>query len=106
MNTKRCAKASGKLESLSLLEPEEKIAEQLWKRPHHRLFRNQGVWLILGGYVLLIGYGLFCMIVEDGPALPKIAIAAIFLGIATLLYTFIRERMETSKADPYKDIKR
>lgn len=97
---------AGKLESLSMLEPQDEIVRRLWKSPYRRFLRDHGVWFIIGGYLLLIAYGLFAFLAEDGPVLPKLAVFAIFFGVATLLYTFIRERIETHKVDPYKDIER
>lgn len=97
---------TGKLEALSLLEPSDEIARRLWKSPSHIFLRNSGVWMILGGYIVLILYAMYEALVEDGPVIPNLAGVAIILGTVALLFTFIRERMETHKVDPYKDIER
>ncbi|MGC6461289.1 MAG: anti-sigma factor family protein, partial [Pirellulaceae bacterium] len=47
---------AGKLKSLSQLETSDLIARRLWKSPYHRLMRNGSVWMILGGYGILILY--------------------------------------------------
>ena len=96
-----------KLKHLSMIEPADEVAERIWNSPYHRLARDAGVWLIVGGYLALLAYGLYAIATaDDGPVLPRIATFAIFGGIAMLLITLIRERVTTHKTDPYKDIKR
>ena len=97
---------AGKLKSLSQLETSDLIARRLWKSPYHRLMRNGSVWMILGGYGILILYAIYQSFVEEGLNVPGVALAAMVLGAVTLLASFIRERVETYKTDPYKDIER
>lgn len=97
---------TGKLDALSLLEPSDEIARRLWKSPSHRFLRNNGVLMIVGGYILLILYAVYEALMEDGPVIPNLAGVAIILGTVALFISFIRERMETHKVDPYKDIER
>ena len=95
-----------KLKSLSQLETSDLIARRLWKSPYHRLMRNGSVWMILGGYGILILYAIYQSFVEEGLNVPGVALAAMVLGAVTLLASFIRERVETYKTDPYKEIER
>ena len=97
---------TGKLDALSTLEPSDEIARMLWKSPYHRFARNNGVWMIVGGYVVLILYAVYAALMEDGPVIPNLAFVAIILGVAALLFSFIHERMKSHKVDPYKDIDR
>ena len=97
---------AGKLKSLSPLETSALIARRLWKSPYHRLMRNGSVWMILGGYGILILYAIYQSFVEEGLNVPGVALAAMVLGAVTLLASFIRERVETYKTDPYKEIER
>ncbi|MEC7428271.1 MAG: hypothetical protein VXZ15_16345 [Planctomycetota bacterium] len=97
---------AGKLKSLSQLEASDLIARRLWKSPYHRLMRNGSVWMILGGYGILILYAIYQSFVEEGLNVPGVALAAMVLGAVTLLASFIRERVETYKTDPYKEIER
>ena len=97
---------AGKLKSLSQLETSDLIARRLWISPYHRLMRNGSVWMILGGYGILILYAIYQSFVEEGLNVPGVALAAMVLGAVTLLASFIRERVETYKTDPYKDIER
>lgn len=98
--------SSQALESLSMLEPADHVTNRLWKQPYHRLAREGGLWMLIGGYLLLLGYGLVQFLISDEPALPRIAVAAIVLGSVMLLVTFIRERIHTHAVDPYKDVQR
>lgn len=102
----RLRAAAGKLESLSQLRESDLTAKKLWRSPYHRFLRNGGVWMILGGYSMLILYAIYQILMAEGLNVPGAAMAAIMLGIATLLVSFIRERLETYKTDPYKDIER
>ena len=97
---------SGKLEALSLLETPDIVARTLWNRPYHRFLRNGGVGLILGGYGILILYAIYQTFVEDGLNIPGLTLVAMVLGSLMLLASFIRERLDTYKTDPYKDIER
>lgn len=100
-----CADA-GKLETLACLETPEAISRKLWKSPYHRFVRNSGVWTILGGYCALILYAIYETFAEDGFNVPGLALAAIVFGSFVLLISFVRERLETLKTDPYKEIER
>ncbi|MEE2937751.1 MAG: hypothetical protein VYA84_17300 [Planctomycetota bacterium] len=100
-----CADA-GKLETLAFLETPEAISRKLWKSPYRRFVRNSGVLAILGGYCVLILYAIYQTFAEDGFNVPGLALAAIVFGAFVLLISFVRERLETSKTDPYKEIER
>lgn len=98
--------SSGRLEALSLLEAPDAVVRRIWRSPYHRLARNAGLWLVIGGYVALVGYALYCLAAEDGPIVPRLGVFAIVLGTAILLFTFVRERIESHRDDPYKEIER
>ena len=97
---------SNHLEAISMLEPGDHVAHRLWKNPCHRMARDGGVWLILLGYGLLVGYGLFEFLTSNEPALPRFAVAAILLGSLMLLITLICDRIRQRAIDPYKDVQR
>ena len=97
---------TGRLECISMLEPSDKVARELWNSPYHRLARDGGVWMVVGGYLLLIVYGIVEFVSSDAPVIPRLGIAAIAMGTLVLLITFVRERQRTHALDPYKDIER
>ncbi len=102
----RLRETSQRLEAISMLEPAGHVTRELWKSPYHRLARDGGVWLIIGGYILLVGYGLFEWLTSNEPAIPRIGVAAILLGAFMLLITLLRERGRRSAVDPYQEIQR
>lgn len=98
---------TGRLESISFLEPTDEVAQKIWQSPYHRFARDTGIWMIVGGYVLLLSFAFFTFITEDeAPILPRFATAAIVVGTLMLLATFIRERVRTHAVDPYKEVER
>ena len=103
----RLCQADEKLRSMSAIEPGDEVIRRLWKSPYHRVALDAGVWLIVIGYLVMIGFGLFEFARASGePTLPKFATFAIVGGALMLLITLVRERIATHKTDPYKDIER
>ena len=99
--------ASGKIETVSFIEPQDEVLEQLWEFPYSRLTRNSGLFLVLGGVLLLIIYGIFEFLGSGEEAvIPKIGVVAVLIGCVILLLSVIRERIHTYKVDPYKEVKR
>jgi anti-sigma factor RsiW len=98
---------TGKLATISFQEPGDAVLAQVWKSPFSRLARNTSLFMIVGGYASLIGYGLFEILTSGRKELPaKMGLAAIVLGFLILLVQLIRERVRTYKTDPYKEIER
>jgi anti-sigma factor RsiW len=98
---------TGKLAAISFEEPGDVVLAQVWKSPYSRLARNTSLIMIIGGYALLIGYGLFEFLSSGKKELPaKMGLAAVALGFLILLLQLIRERVRTYKTDPYKEIQR
>lgn len=98
---------TGKLAAISFQEPTDAVLAQVWKSPFSRLARNTSLFMIIGGYASLIGYGLFEILTSGKKDLPaKMGLAAIALGFLILLVQLIRERAKTYKTDPYKEIER
>lgn len=98
---------TGKLRALPYAEPTDAVLAQVWRSPYSRFARNASLWLVLGGYTLLIGYGLFEFFTAGREALPvKAGLAAILIGFLTLLTLVVRERVKTYRTDPYKEIER
>ncbi|MEE9556152.1 MAG: zf-HC2 domain-containing protein [Candidatus Adiutricales bacterium] len=99
--------ASGKIETVSFIEPQDEVLEQLWKFPYSRLTRNSGLFLVLGGVLLLIVYGIFEFLRSGEEAvILKIGVVAVLIGCVILLLSVLRERIHTYKVDPYKEVKR
>lgn len=98
---------TGKLAAISFQEPGDAVLAQMWKSPYSRLARNASLVMIIGGYAMLIGYGVFEFLTSGKEAVPaKLGLAAVALGFLILLVQLIRERVRTYKTDPYKEIER
>jgi hypothetical protein len=83
------------------------VLAQVWKSPYSRFARNASLFMIVGGYLLLLGYAGFEFFSNGRDGLPvKAAVAAIALGFLILLTQLIRERVKTHRIDPYKEIER
>jgi anti-sigma factor RsiW len=81
------------------------------ERIYNRLERRVG-WILLSiGAMVLVGYGLYGLVVflvTDGELAwwIRAAIGAACLGLAILLVSVIRERVFVWKKDPYREVKR
>ena len=102
----RLRKTAKTLDTPSFMDSTDKIVCKISQTPYHRFFQNAGVWLVIGGYVLLVGYSVFQAITGDGRLVPRVATITILLGIAILLFIFIRKRVQTHKTDPYNEVER
>ena len=98
--------SSGKLNTISFIEPTDEVLKYLWKSPFSSLMRNSALFFIVGGYVALAGYGIYNFLISGELTFPKIAVVAIIFGFAFLLFSVIRERIKTYKVDPYKEVVR
>ncbi len=92
--------ASGKIETVSFIEPQDEVLEQLWEFPYSRLTRNSGLFLVLGGVLLLIIYGIFEFLRSGEEAvIPKTGVIAVLIGCVILLLSSLRERIHTYKVE-------
>lgn len=98
---------TGKLESLSYVEVEDKAVADLWKLPHSRIAQNLAMVLAIGGYLVFLFFGMFeFFTADDEDFLPKMALGAILIGVTVLLGIAIGERVVSYRKDPYKEIER
>lgn len=96
-----------KISAVSFDEPQDDVYKKLWKSPYSRFVRNSGLFLVLFGWISLFAYGLFeAFSNSEEPFFPKIALAAMIVGFFVLLFIVIRERIQTYKTDPYKEVRR
>lgn len=98
--------ASGKLGAISFREPQDEILRQLWKSPFSRFTRNAGLLLVLGGVVALCLYGMYQFATQAELDVPALASATVWVGLAILFISVLRERLATYKSDPYREVKR
>jgi len=96
-----------KLDSLSLIEPEDHALKSFWNLPYSKTFQNAGWVLVIGGYLIILLSGAWEFITSpDEGSLPQLSMMAIVIGGFILLGIVIIERILTYQKDPYKDIER
>lgn len=99
--------ADKQLKGLTFEEPTDAVLRQLWNSPYSSFAHNASLWLIIGGILFLICFGIWALLTSGSEGLQvKIPVAAIIVGISVLLFLKIRERIATHKVDPYKEVKR
>lgn len=97
--------------SMRLRELPDEAWDDYRDRTYSRMERRVG-WILLSiGAMVLVGYGLYALVVflVSGADLAwwlRAAIGAACLGLAILLISVIRERIFVWKRDPYREVKR
>lgn len=95
------------LKAISLMEPEDKVLDKIWRSPYNKFTRNAGLFSVLLGWIVLIVYALYQLLIDSHTQpLPKIATLSIFVGFFILLILVIVERWKTYKVDPYREVER
>ena len=98
-------------DSVTLVEPEDRLWEQYWGGVYNRIERNIGWTLFSVAGILLAIYAGFKAI-EDlvrDPAvglLLKVGLLVLIAGLAILFVSILRERIYFWSKDRYKDVRR
>ena len=113
----RCARYRARLEELAKLrtsvgrlrddmDPEDRERwREIMDNAFDRTLRGIGWLLVVGAVLLLVGYGGYEFILSDvEPPFVKWAVAAVYVGLAVLLLTVLRQRLRDRKTDRYKDV--
>jgi len=98
-------------DSVTLMEPEDRIWQQYWGNVYNRIERNLGWILFSVAAILLIIYGGFKLIEEiikdqTVGVLLKAALLTLIGGLAILFVSVLRERVHFWNKDRYKDVRR
>jgi predicted anti-sigma-YlaC factor YlaD len=98
-------------DSVTFVEPEDRVWEQYWSNVYNRIERGIGWILFSVAAILLLIYGGFQAIesiIED-PAvgvLMKIGLLALLGGLVILFVSILRERVYFWSRDRYRDVRR
>ena len=98
-------------DSVTLLEPEDRIWDQYWGSVYNRIERGFG-WIIFSvAAIVLLIYGGFKMIEElirdeTVGLLLKVGLLTLLVGLAILFVSILRERIYFWRRDRYKDGRR
>jgi hypothetical protein len=85
------------------------VGEDKWREtmndPTVQTTRGIGWLLFIAGLLVIAGIGLVGFILSDEiPIGLKLTLIAIYGGLATLLYSVLRQRLIERKTDKYKDV--
>lgn len=70
-----------------------------------KVSRGIGWLLFLGGLLLLAGFVIYEFVIDTSMDLFfKLLVSAIYLGLAALLVSVLRQRLIERKTDRYKDV--
>jgi anti-sigma factor RsiW len=100
-------KTTAALKDISCAEPHDDVLDKVWKSPYSRFTRNFGLFMVLGGWIVLVAYAIYEALSSSREALlPKTAMAVVIVGFLILLVSVILGRIKTYKSDPYKEVQR
>ena len=98
-------------DSVSLVEPEDRVWDQYWDNVYNRLERRMG-WVFFSIAGILLGlFGGFkvieAVILDPGVDLMfKVCLVVLILGLSILFASVLRERLYFRQRDRYKDVRR
>jgi len=93
-------------EAVSLSEPQDEVLRQVWKSPYSRLTRNAGYLMVIAGVAALVLYAAYEFVTTAELNVPTVAAISIWVGLALLFFSALRERLSTYETDPYKEVER
>jgi hypothetical protein len=98
-------------QTMNLRKPPDEVWQNYWGSVYARLERGFAWVLISLGTLVVLGWGIWRAILEvtadtNLPVFIKLALAILFIGLAALLVSVVREKLFVRKSDPYKDIQR
>jgi len=97
---------SGKIEMISFAEPQDEILRDLWKSPYSRFTRNAGLLMVLFGILGLVLFAVYEFTTKAEFNFPVLAVITVWIGLAILFFSILRERLKTYKSDPYREVER
>ena len=105
----RLKRVKGLTDSMEFKMPSDAIWDGYMASVYRRVERGVA-WILLSvGTIVLVSTGLWHLgkaifIAEDLPFYVKASLLAIFVGVAILIVSVVREKIFTHKRDPYKDV--
>lgn len=98
---------TSKLDTLSFREPQDEALDGLWRLPFSGFARYAGLLLVIGGYLLFIGFGFIEFLTnEEEDFVARFGVMGIVIGLLILFGIAVIERVISYKTDPYKEIER
>jgi len=83
-------------------QPPDEVWDGFLDGVYNRLERKTGWLAFIAGFVLLVPYAVYAFVVYDwGPALVKLGVAAVVVGLALLFISVLRQRLKVARTDRY-----
>ena len=97
--------------SMKLEEFPDQVWDRYWEGTYNRLERGIGWILFSLGAIVLLGAGLYELVLAllkdtSEPWWIRLAIGSFCAGLAVLFVSVLRERIFVRKRDPYREVKR
>jgi len=98
-------------DSVSLVEPEDRVWDQYWDNVYNRLERRMGwVFFSIAGILLGLfgGFKVVEAVILDSKMdlMFKVCLLVLILGLSILFASVLRERLYFWQRDRYKDVRR
>ncbi len=115
LHCEMCADCRQKLAELRVMRDRigqthlSELGEDKWRETMNDLTvqtsRSVGWLLFIAGILIITGIGLYVFIVDASISIGlKLVMAAIYGGLAVLLFSVLRQRLIERKTDKYKDV--
>ena len=100
-------KAVSSMRSVGLRELDDDVVEQFVHGVYNRLERRAGWMLVILGFGLVTGYGLYELLTgPDVNTFYRLGIAGLLVGFGLLISSVLRVRLKLLKHDKYAEVKR
>ncbi|HSG48071.1 MAG TPA: hypothetical protein VLA43_09685 [Longimicrobiales bacterium] len=91
---------------LMALPGPSRSGSSVWGAVSRRLTRPVGWVLMVGGFLVWTGFGIWVYATSPANPVEKLAVGALGIGFLILLTSAILDRLQEWKGDPYRDIER
>ena len=92
---------------IELPRPSQEDMMKYWPSVYAKIERGAGWGLLVIGVVVWVAYGVFLFITDPTTgSMTKFLVALPIVGVLMLLVSVIRERVNTSKTERYKEVER
>ncbi len=92
---------------IELPRPSQEDMMKYWPSVYARIERGAGWGLVVIGALIWVAYGIFLFITDPTTGnMTKLLIALPVVGVLMLLISVIRERINVSKTERYKEVER
>ena len=101
------SKLSELVGEIELTKPSQEEMMKYWPSVYAKIERGAGWGLVIIGALIWVAYGIYLFIIDPTTgSLTKFLIALPVVGVLTLLVSVIRERVNASKTERYKEVER